>query len=167
MPQIEKTVPLESCRTISGKKENRMRNHEKTFLIFVWAVLTYCGQCFGATALPAGDDWSNWSDDTRIGYISTYILGYARGFRDGCETGQGIYSKGEPTRTPREKCFDKAYRYSKNLEDYAELITEYYRTYPSDRKVPVFKLVEGLSDNRNLTLQKMHRYYGSDEKGTQ
>ncbi len=55
-------------------------------------------------------------------------------------------------------------KHSRNLEDYAETITEYYHSYPSDRQVRVFRLIEGLSDARHLTLQKMHEYYGSPRK---
>jgi hypothetical protein len=144
-----------------------MSNWARTFLISALVSLACGGQCFGWNPVPSGDEWSTWSDDTRIGYISTYMLGYARGFRDACETGQEIYSNEKPTRAPRDKCFDKAYKYSKNIEDYAAAITEYYHAYPSDRKVPVFELLEGLSDARNLSPQKMHQYYGSPEKRSQ
>ncbi len=42
------------------------------------------------------------------------------------------------------------------------VITDYYRSYPSDRYVPIFKVLEGLSDARNLTIQRMHEYYGTE-----
>jgi hypothetical protein len=140
-----------------------MNNWARMFLMCALVFLVW-GQCFGSTPFPGGDDWSAWSNDTRISYISTYMFGYARGFRDACETGQEIYSNDKLPRAPRDKCFERAYKYSKNLEDYAEKITAYYREFPNDRKVPVFKLIEGLSDSRNLTLQKMHEYYGSSQE---
>ena len=81
-----------------------------------------------------------------------------RGFRDGCVVGQEVYSA-KPGGLPGEKCVAKVPLYSKPLEAYVATITEYYSSYATDRNVPIFKILEGLSDARGLTLQQMHEYF--------
>lgn len=108
-----------------------------------------------------------WSDETRLAYVSAYLWGYGRGFRDGCEAGERIYSAGRSRGLPGEKCIPEHPAYSKNLENYAGVITEFYRTYPDDKGVPIFKLLDGMSDQKSLTLKQMHEYYGSSARKSQ
>ena len=68
---------------------------------------------------------------------------------------------------PGEKCIPEHPAYSKNLEKYVGMITEFYHTYPGDKAVPIFKLLDGMSDQRNLTLKQMHEYYGSSVRKSQ
>jgi hypothetical protein len=60
------------------------------------------------------------------------------------------YSTEEISGLPGERCIVELPVHSQNLEDYAATITRFYRAYPSDRQVPVFKLIEGLSDAKKL-----------------
>ncbi len=119
------------------------------------------GRSFGANALVEGADWLKWTDETKLAYVSAYLWGHQRGFRDGCEAGQRIYSAGKPKGLPGEKCLPQAPAYSRYLERYAVTITEFYRTYPDDKGVPISTLLDGMSDQRNLTVKQMHEYYGS------
>jgi hypothetical protein len=107
-----------------------------------------------------GDDWLKWSDDSKLAYVSGYVHGQSRGFKDGCTVGEELYST-KMRGLPGEKCIAKAPTYSNALESYIRTITEYYRSYPNDRNVPVFKVLEGLSDGRSLTLRQMHEYFPS------
>jgi hypothetical protein len=119
---------------------------------------------FAADAFEAGDDWLKWRSETRLAYVSAYVRGRGRGFRDGCVVGQGLYSAGESSGLPGEKCIAKIPPYSKLLEDYVATITEYYHSYPSDRDVPIFKVLESLSDTRSLSIQQMHTYLPGTER---
>ena len=117
-------------------------------------VSVLAGLAFVSTTTPAGDtldagrDWLKWGNQTRLAYVSAYLHGQGRGFRDGCILAQGLYSAGEPSGLPGETCVARAPSYSRNLEDYVAKITEYYRSYPGDRNVPIFEVLEGLSDAR-------------------
>lgn len=136
----------------------------RLFLVFSLAVALGC-EALAANPFETGDNWMRWNDDAKLQYISAYLLGNSRGFRDGCEMGQQTYSA-DKAGLPGEKCIGKVAKYSKNMEEYVKLITDYYNAYPDDRSVPIFKLIEGLSDARNLTIQKMHAYYGAGKSET-
>ena len=130
------------------------------------ALVFNSGGSLGANAIAEGDQWLKWGGETRLEYVSAYLRGNARGFRDGCEAGQEAYSGGNLAGLPGEKCLPKLPKYSNNMEEYVRTITDYYRSYPTDRFVPIFKVLEGLSDSRKLTIQRMHDYYGPKLKGS-
>lgn len=113
-----------------------------------------------STVLQSGEDWLKWNDETKINYVSAYLWGHARGYRDGCTTGQHIYSGSPSKGLPGEKCIGKQPQYSKKLEGYAAAITEFYVCYPNDKQVPVFQLLDGMSDSHNLSIRQMHEQYG-------
>jgi len=137
-------------------------------LLTVVLVLVFgTGGVLAAGPLETGDNWSQWSKETRTAYVSGYLWGLARGFRDGCEAGQKTYSIGKSRGLPGEKCILKHPNYSRNLEDYVDGITNYYGVYPADDYVPIFKVLEGLSDARKLTVAQMHEYYSSNTRKPQ
>jgi hypothetical protein len=113
-----------------------------------------------------GEQWLSWSNDTRSSYVLGYLWGFGRGFAQGCRVGEEIYS-GKPKGLPGEKCVARAPKDSKSLEQYAEIITNYYRSYPADRNVPIPKLLDGLQREPNLTIEQMHEYFSSSARKTQ
>ena len=133
-------------------------------LLVVSLLMLLSGRILAASSIVEGDDWLRWNEETRSAYVSAYTWGFERGFRDGCEAGQRVYAVGKPKGLPGEKCLPKAPTYSKYLESYAAMITEFYRTHPDDKRIPIRSLLEGMSDQRNLTQEQMHEYYGSDPK---
>jgi len=133
--------------------------YAKVLLTLLIAVAFRPTTSLAADAFEAGDDWLRWNNETKAAYVSAYVRGHGRGFRDGCAVGQKLYSVGKSGGLPGEKCVAKLPAYTKPLEGYAATITEYYHTYPGDRHVPIFKVVEGLSDSRALTIQQMHDYF--------
>jgi hypothetical protein len=109
-----------------------------------------------AGLIPTGENWTKWDGETRMAYVQAYIHGTARGFRDGCVVGQRLYTVGRPKGLPGEKCVVKYPQYSKYLEDYVSTITDYYHSYPADQDVPIFNVLESLSDSKALSIQQMH-----------
>lgn len=137
----------------------RMKFSLRYFALLV--VMASLQSASASSVLQAGEDWLKWNEQSRVNYVSAYLWGHARGFRDGCQTGQQIYSVSESKGLPGEKCIGKQPQYSKKLEDYAAAITKFYNSYPQDKRVPVVKLLDGMSDRRNLSFQQMHDYYGT------
>ena len=137
-----------------------MHWHNKALLIVLIAASVTPTMGFAADAFEAGDDWLKWSNDAKLAYLSAYLHGQGRGFRDGCVVGEKLYSA-KASGVPGEQCIAKVPRYSKSLDAYAAAITEYYRLYTSDENVPIFKILEGLSDASALTLKQMHEYFPS------
>src|SRR5713101_5168326 len=127
-----------------------MHWYARVLLTFLIAVAFSPTTSFATDAFEAGNDWLKWNNETRLAYASAYVRGHGRGFRDGCVVGQEVYSVGKSSGLPGEKCVAKLAPYSKPLEEYVAVITEYYHSYPSDREVPIFRVLEGLSDARSL-----------------
>jgi hypothetical protein len=130
-------------------------------MLFVCSVLSPA-----ADASRYGEQWLSWSNDTRSAYVLGYLWGFGRGFSQGCRVGEETYSA-KPKGLPGEKCVARAPNYSKSLEQYAEIITNYYRSYPTDRSVPIPKLLDGLQREPDLTIEQMHEYYSSSARNTQ
>jgi hypothetical protein len=138
-----------------------------SLLLVVLVLVIGLGRTVAANQFENGDNWSKWNNETRMVYVSGYLWGLARGFRDGCEVGEKTYSTGKSRGLPGEKCTPKHPNYSRNLEDYVGGITDYYAAYPPDRYVPIFKILEGLSDARKLTIQQMHEQFPASSRKPQ
>lgn len=82
------------------------------------------GRSFAQNPLSAADDWSKWSGETRLAYVTAYLWGYGRGFRDGCVAGQRTYSAAEPAGLPGEECIPKHQTY---IEEHGRLCARYHR----------------------------------------
>jgi hypothetical protein len=119
-----------------------------------------CVQCLAMNPFPRGDDWMSWSAETRLAYVAAYVQAYGEGFRVGCFAGQEAYATKIPKWDAGERCVGRGKTFSNPEEDYVDKITAYYRSYPADRHVLVGKVLEGLCDERQLTPQQMHEYYG-------
>jgi len=102
----------------------------------------------------------SWSAETRLAYVSAYVQAYVEGFRVGCDAGKEAYATKIPKWDAGEKCAGRGKTFTKSLEDYVDKITKYYESYPADGHVQIRKILEGLSDERQLTPQQMHQYYG-------
>ncbi|MBZ5613038.1 MAG: hypothetical protein LAO23_03435 [Acidobacteriia bacterium] len=142
-----------------------MRRNALLLFAVVLVLIFDAGSAVAAGLLETGDNWLKWTDETKTEYVSGYLWGFGRGFRDGCEAGERTYSTGKLRGLPGEECIPKRTAYSRNLEDYVGGITAYYRAYPTDTCVPVSYVLEGLSDARKLTLQQMHQYFPSSVRG--
>ena len=133
----------------------------RTIGILIPAIVLICAECFAMDPFPKGGDWVSWSAETRLAYVSAYVQAYVEGFRVGCEAGKEAYATNIPKGDVGQKCVGKGKTFSKRLEDYVDKITEYYQSYPTDQHVQVARILEGLCDERQLTPQQMHQYYGS------
>ena len=142
-----------------------MSCHTRMLFAVVLVLIFGTGSTVAEGLLENGDNWLKWTDETRIEYVSGYLWGLGRGFRDGCEAGEKTYSTGKLRALPGEKCIPKQPMYSRNLEDYVGGITAYYHAYPTESCVPILHVLEGLSDARKLTVQQMHQYFPSSVRG--
>ena len=129
--------------------------------VLIPAMVLLCAHCLAMDPFPRGDDWMSWSAETRLAYVSAYVQAYVEGFRVGCDAGKEAYATKIPKGDVGQKCVGKGKTFSMSLENYVDKITEYYRSYPNDRHVHVGTILEGLCDERQLTPQQMHQYYGS------
>ena len=128
--------------------------------VLILAMVLICAQCLAMDPFPKGDDWMSWSAETKLAYVSAYVQAFAEGFRVGCDAGKEAYAKKKPKWDGGERCVGRGKTFSKSEEEYVDKITEYYRSYPTDRRVQVRKILEGLCDERQLAPQQMHQYYG-------
>jgi len=67
-----------------------------------------------------------------------------------------VFAKGwEALYDTGQRCVGRGETFSKTEEDYLDKITDFYQSFPADRQVQVGKILEGLCDERRLTLQQM------------
>ncbi len=58
---------------------------------------------------------------------------------------------------------DLGLNFSRTPENYARLMTDYYKTYPEDSNLPILKLLDELSDSEHKSLSEIHRWYHSPD----
>jgi len=153
--------------SITIKNEETMSCLARVLLGILLVSMLAAGRASAANPVEDGDAWLKWNNETRMVYVSAYIWGNARGFRDGCVAGEKAYSIGKLRGLPGEKCTPKYANYSRKLKAYADGVTDYYAAYTADRYVPIFNVLEGLSDARKLTVQQMHEYFPASSKKPQ
>lgn len=113
----------------------------------------------GANGVAEGEQWLKWSDETKLEYVSAYVVGFDSGVFHACEQAEKMWQQ-KSTELAATKCRQQVPGHSQQLESYVSAITHYYHSYPDDRYVTIRTLLDGLSDARNLTIQQMHHYYG-------
>jgi hypothetical protein len=109
-----------------------------------------------------GDAWMSMNSDTRFGFVFGYTIGLNRGFTQGCIA----YDKIVPSQKPHSlhddlfvKCTSKGFGFSKPVPFYEKQITDFYTSFPADRKVPFEEVLKKLSDSENMTPQQMHEWF--------
>jgi len=112
-----------------------------------------------ANDVAEGEQWLKWSDETKFGYVSAYVVGFDSGVFQACKEAERMW-RPKSTDLPGRECRQQVPGHSKKLEYYVSTITDYYHSYPEDRYVTIHTLLDGLSDARNLTIEQMHQYYG-------
>jgi hypothetical protein len=137
-----------------------MNTHKRIFLTFLLALCTAARVSSHPVASADGEKWLKWSDETRNAYIESYTDGFLDGFVRGCDVGQQTYSHTRPKGLPGEKCVARAPVFSKHVAYYKDKISEFYRSYPKDLAVPISEVLQGLGDERNLSLQQIDEYSG-------
>jgi hypothetical protein len=129
-------------------------------------VILSSGTGIGANAVAEGEQWLKWSDETKLEYASAYVQGFDSGVFQACKQAEKMWQP-KSTELPGKKCRQQMPGHTKKIEYYVSTITDYYHSYPEDQYVTIGTLIDGLSDARNLTIQQMHRYYGSSPKKAQ
>lgn len=102
-------------------------SHSLMLSLAVSLLILDVGSAVAAGPLENGDNWLKWTDATKTEYVSGYLWGLGRGFRDGCEAGEKTYSAGKLRGLPGAECIPRQTTYSRNLEDYVGSITTIVR----------------------------------------
>ena len=132
-----------------------MKSLASVLIIVIFSSVT----SFAANAVAEGEQWLKWSDETKLVYVSAYIIGFDNGVFQACKQAEKMWQP-KSTELPGRKCRQQIPGHTKQLEYYVSVVTDYYHSYPNDRYVTVRTLLDGLSDARNLTIQQIHQYYG-------
>lgn len=88
-------------------------------------------------------------------FVSGYLRGFELGFKSGCVT---YFDVNPPQafpldKSPLQKCNMKQLTYSKGVDFYANQITTFYETFPSDTDASLPWLLRAFADSENKTLQ--------------
>jgi len=104
-----------------------------------------------APHIRSGRDWLLWSPEQRLLFVESYRAGYIRGTADACAGAIALVPPGHSfdlSHDPTAVCLQHAKAYSKPVEYYTGLITEFYRKCPKYEAAPDVYLMMQLTDDR-------------------
>jgi hypothetical protein len=133
------------------------------FLSVLLTLVLHVGTSSARDPFSPGTEWLKMSDDARVAYVYGYVWGVQRGFYDACVIAEKMWVA-HPKGLPGQDCVAKMPGLSKTPEQCAEVITDYYRSYPEDSTVPVRRLLEGFLSPREWTVRQLHEEYGPGAK---
>ncbi|MBZ5540144.1 MAG: hypothetical protein LAN61_06440 [Acidobacteriia bacterium] len=141
--------------------------HSYRALVFVGTVLAVLLALFvhytsAQTYNREGDAWLSMNSDTRLGFVWGYTIGLSRGFAQGCEAYYEVAPPQEPHSFQDDlfgKCATRGVGFSKPVAYYEKQITDFYTSFPAERKVPFEDVLKKLSDSENMTPQQMHEWF--------
>ena len=136
--------------------ENRMRSLSGIMVVIILS----SGIGVAANDIAEGEQWLKWSDQTKLEYVSAYIAGFDSGAFQACKQAEKMWQP-KSDELPGKKCRQQIPNHSKQMEYYVSTITSYYHSYPEDRHVTIGRLLDGLGDGGNLSIKRMHQYYGA------
>jgi hypothetical protein len=122
-------------------------------------VLIFAVFAYGSRGVAEGEDWMKWDSDTREIYVGCYFVAFNHGFKSACKKAalsDKSSSASKVSEAPDEPCVAKMPQFTRPVEFYSQKITDYYRSYPSDRYAMIRELLDYMSDSQNLTLEQIH-----------
>jgi hypothetical protein len=97
--------------------------------------------------------WLHWSTPERIAFLRGFVVAYRPALLRGCEFAldhlKGANPKGEQTLADASLCFKQEEAFDKPVEDYEQLMTNFYKQYPDDDDVPLKFLLLELAAHRS------------------
>lgn len=106
------------------------------------------------TGVAEGKIWLHWNRTMRLGFVRGYLTGFRVGNQTGCLSNDklsGAHTPAPLKATSIAKCLAGAPEFSKTPEDYANLMTQFYRAYPKDVGLNLQTLLALLSDSQTRT----------------
>ena len=108
----------------------------------------------------SGEDWLSFTAQTRSYLVGAYLDGYLAGKIDACAAAGDLFEQG-PVHDPKDsadrRCFRKAKSYSRDVDDYIGVLTDFYTKYPQHRNIPDLYLIQILTDDRYTTADGIYR----------
>jgi hypothetical protein len=114
------------------------------------------------TGSAQGKVWLNWDRETRLGFVRGYLVGVRVGNRTGCSSYERLAGTRAATslaEIPLSKCLANGPTFSKPPEEYANIITQFYRMYPKDVGLNLETLLWLLSDEQAKTPQQADAWF--------
>lgn len=117
-----------------------------------------------------GRDWLNMGAAEKTYFVEGYRSGSSAGHDDACD----LFSTQDKEHLPRsstssgivlDPCQALGRTWSKGTTDLVKQIDAFYSQFPSDRGVHVTNLIQNLSDQSGLTIEKIHAMANQKESG--
>jgi hypothetical protein len=117
-----------------------------------------------------GRDWVHMGAAEKAYFVEGYRSGSSAGHSDACD----LFSTQDRERLPRsstssgvvlDPCDALGRTWSKGTTDLVKQIDAFYSQFPSDRGVHVANLIQNLSDQSGLTIEKIHATGNQQESG--
>jgi hypothetical protein len=97
--------------------------------------------------------WLHWSTPERLTFLRGFVVAYRPALLRGCEFAldqlKSSNPKGEQNLADTSVCFKQEEAFDKPVEDYEQLMTNFYKQYPDDDDVPLKFLLLELAAHRS------------------
>jgi len=108
-----------------------------------------------------GEEWLSLTPQTKSYLIGAYLDGYLAGKIDACAAADDLFAEQKPIHDPKDsvdqRCVRKAKSYSKDVDDYIGVLTDFYTKYPQHRNIPNLYLIQILTDDRYTTADGIYQ----------
>jgi len=122
------------------------------------------------TGTAEGKAWLNWDKSTRLGFVRGYLVGVRAGNRTGCFSYERLvetHTAASLNETPVSRCLANAPTFSKSPQEYAKMMTQFYRTYPRDAGLNLETLLWLLSDKQAKTPKEADAWFRAGRRSSQ
>lgn len=111
--------------------------------------------------LRSGKDWLSWTPKQRFVFVDTYMAAYTGGKTDACIAAAKLFAPNEKitnvSRQASARCLQNTKSYSRPVEYYTHLITDFYAICPKYEAAPDLYLMTLLSDDQLKTADEFLR----------
>jgi hypothetical protein len=107
-----------------------------------------------------GQEWVSWSPEQRGTFIDGFVTGYVMGARRACDVTNDLFEVGKMQRLgkdPSARCSARLELYSKDLQSYTTVLTDFYTQHPNYQNIPVVYLMRFLSDSQFKTSDELYQ----------
>jgi hypothetical protein len=109
--------------------------------------------------IRSGKDWLAWTPDERYVFVEAFKAGYVSGSTNACNTAEELFRPREHvtdfSHRPSARCLQSTKSYSRPVEEYVKLITDFYTKCPKYQSAPDVYLMLLLTDNRRKSADEL------------
>ncbi len=128
-------------------------------IVFFFAAIKFSTSSVPRAQSGTGREWLAWTPAERSAFMNGYLTGYLRGTSKACNATDYLFEVDKPHSTadrPSERCHGRVESYSKDLDAYTTVLTDFYKKHPQYENVPSAYLLSFLTDNQFKSADELY-----------